>query len=320
LIIAISDAGTRADTVQAAHLLVQAISVSGSMASLLSVDAERSTVPSFDGVAPSTLSETMRLVREAREADRDVVLALPAEALRDPRLRRLLDLSVVTVGPYADDERAAVALGDAGAAADDALPMWHLGCRRSGGGPAATAFAARMTELGHPHRLLPVTLPALSRAEAADLARGVTGPRVLDAGLLLLSALRKVVADPSAERIDTPALDARSEAERVAMTADARSFVERLRDLADDLERLDRDHGPTAQDLAHAPVLDDWAPEILPVRILRGLAIDHPSIRNGRPVRTTQVMATDNATWARTLSRYYVLKSPVGAARPARLQ
>lgn len=315
MIIAFSDTGTRTDTIQAALLLVQAMKASGAAVSLVRVRShiDGSTAASREDIRVTAPADAAEIVRAARADRRNVVLDLPTDAARDPKLGRLIDVSVVAVGPYAEDERAA-------AGPDGARPTWLLGCRRSGGGPAAAAFVARMSELGRAHRLLPVTLPALSRTEAADLALGVVGPRLLDGALCLLSLLRKVAEDPSVDRIERPVRDTRPEAKRVTMTPDARSFVERLRDLADDLEAMDRGEAPTAEDLALAPVLEDWANEIVPVRILRGLAIDHPSIRNGRPVRTTQVMATDNATWARTISRFYVLGTPAGAGRPARLQ
>lgn len=312
MIVAFSDLGSRTDAVHASLLVARAIRASGAPVFHISVaaDSEEAAVPSVDGVLSYGLPETLRVVRQARLSHHDVVLTLPFSIWREPGLRRLVDVPVATVGPYAEDERMAAGEDSTSSVPEGALPAWYLGCRRPGGGPAASTFTASMSDLGLKGRLLPLTLPALNRSEAEDLSRGVASARLLSSAILLVSALRRIAVDPSVDLIDG----------LHAANADSRSVVERLRDLADDLEALDRGQGPTASALAQAPVLDGWAAEIAPVRVLRGIASGHPNIAGGRSVVTTQVMATDNATWARTLSRFYVLGMPAGAARRRRLQ
>lgn len=322
MIVAFSDAGSRTDAVQASLLVYRAIQSSGVPVRhvRLFVPDQASTMPDIDGIRASRPADVARLVREARRDDRDVVLNVPDAASCDPELRRMVDAFVVTVGPYAVDERAASESGRDGTGAASDSPAWYLGCRRSGGGPAASAFIARMSALGRATRLLPVALPALSRSEAENLFRGITGARVLDSALRLVSALRYIATDRSLDTIDAGVVGVHSDNERGKAIPDARSFVERLRDLADDLEASETGHGPPADILAGAPVLDDWAFGIAPVQVLVGIASGHPSITGGRRVVTTQVVATDNATFARTLSRYYVLGRPAGGAGTAHLQ
>lgn len=314
MIVAFTDLGSRTDALHASLLVSGAIRASGASVSHIRVltPASEPAMPAVAGVRTHMLVDAVHVVREARRNDHDVVLNVPHAARSDPALRRLVDALVVTVGPHADDEREAAG-PDPFACHDGAPPAWYLGCRRSGGQPAASRFAARMSDLGRPNRLIPGTLPVLSRLEGEDLGTGVIGARLLAVSRALVSTLRRIAADPSLGTIgsgDGFSNDA---------ARDSRSFPERLRELADDLETLDRGKRPTADILADAPVLEGWAVGTVPVPVLRGVASGHPSIATGRPVVTTQVMATDNATWARTLSRYYVLGSAAGERPPAHL-
>jgi hypothetical protein len=320
MIVAFTDLGNRADSVHASLVVANAVRTTGAPVTHLHVSAlSRGTSgPSLGGVTSAPVPEAIRVARKARTDGCDVVLDLSSDVAFDRRWTASIDALVVVVGPYADDERAAAGL-KAGTS-EARRPIWYLGCRRSGGGPAAAAFAARMADLGCPDRLLPVTLPALSRAEAEDLARGVAGRRVLGCAADLLSALRRIAEEPGRERVPGPVGVTGSAGGHIAATADTRSFVERLRDLADDLDALGDGHGPPPASLAGAPVLEGWSPEVFPVRVLKGSALGHPGIPNGRTVLTTEVMATDDATWARTVSRYYVLRNRAGSAGPGRLQ
>lgn len=109
--------------------------------------------------------------------------------------------------------------------------------------------------------------------------------------------------DDSAARALIEALSRRPSAE----------LVERLRSLAADLARICEGTGPTAEELAAAPRLQDWAIAIGgsdPVLI--GRVVGHP-ILGDRTIVTSGVWALGPA-WARTLSRWYALGAPAKAA------
>jgi hypothetical protein len=87
---------------------------------------------------------------------------------------------------------------------------------------------------------------------------------------------------------------------------DGRSLPHRLRDLADDLETLERTGAPPPDRIANAPILERWGLAPARARILRGtLAGPHPDIATGRTITSSQIFATDEHQWARTLSRWY---------------
>lgn len=73
--------------------------------------------------------------------------------------------------------------------------------------------------------------------------------------------------------------------------------------------------GPTAKDLAAAPVLDLWRPLVTldAASVLWGYVTGYPRIVSG-PVVTSVLLAIDRvAGWARTLSRWYVLATSFSA-------
>jgi hypothetical protein len=81
-----------------------------------------------------------------------------------------------------------------------------------------------------------------------------------------------------------------------------------LRRLADDMDRIRAGTGPTAEELANAPLIVDWRCVLTPVGLsLAGFVAGHPLLGN-RPARTSQLWVADaGACWVRTLSRYYKL-------------
>ncbi|NBJ09422.1 hypothetical protein [Microvirga arsenatis] len=276
-----------------------------------------------------------RAIAAAEGDGRAVVLDMPLAELTDwagPARARVLP--VVPVGPAPLDEHlVASALHDLAAGMGPREPgsrqgmdggpqaarpvPWLLGCGRSGGGPALAGFTETMQALltadagPVPARVLPLTLPLLSRGEAASLLAGQPRPWLLRSGVLLTAALRAVAAAPSAPDIDPAAFaEILGAGDPTRITADERDEPERLRDLADALQAIRDGNPPTPEELATAPVLDDWVRTTRPVRILEGRSYGHPSIPSGRLVRTSEVYATDGRTYARTLSRLYRLGTP----------
>ena len=265
-----------------------------------------------------------------------VVADLPHDLMANPAIQGIVDVRVLTVGSHRVDERSALALlagldahrdpgSGAPVTAQGGGRPWLLGCDRGGGGPAAAAFSRSIAEASAAFgadigRILPVAMGPLTRSEDIALEAGQPSRRNLRDGTVLALALRKVLADPLGARDAGPGFDAATERERIAMTSDERSLPERLRDLADDIDALVLGGGPSEAELASAPVLDHWIRDVVPTPVLKGLVSNHPGIATGRPVRTTEVFATDNATYARTLSRLYALRVPGGPSAPGRLQ
>lgn len=83
----------------------------------------------------------------------------------------------------------------------------------------------------------------------------------------------------------------------------------KLRCLADDLERISRGEGPSANDLARCPVLVKWRLHWRPATVLRGMVAGHQSAGPG-PVETSLLFALDpdGGHCARTLNNWYLLK------------
>jgi hypothetical protein len=88
----------------------------------------------------------------------------------------------------------------------------------------------------------------------------------------------------------------------------------KLRTLADDLDNIRSGTGPSATDLATAPLLVDWRGVLTPMGLrLAGFVAGHPLLGN-RPAMTSQIWVADaGGRWIRTLSRYYRLGVPAGA-------
>ncbi|WP_458098109.1 DUF6634 family protein [Roseomonas sp. WA12] len=87
--------------------------------------------------------------------------------------------------------------------------------------------------------------------------------------------------------------------------------ITRLEALIGDLRSLAAGSMPNADQLAGAPVLHAWQIITRPVPCLAGMGLGHPRLPPG-PVVTTDLWAVDaTAGWARTLSRFYRLKTPL---------
>ena len=91
---------------------------------------------------------------------------------------------------------------------------------------------------------------------------------------------------------------------------------ERLRGLADDLDRVWAGTAPSVLDLTKAPLMVNWRAVLSPVGLrLVGSVTDHPRLGD-RAAMTSQIWAADPAgQWIRTLSRFYRL----GAASHTRV-
>ncbi len=84
--------------------------------------------------------------------------------------------------------------------------------------------------------------------------------------------------------------------------------IARLRYLIADLEKMLRDGPPTADDLAGAPILEEWDYALRPVLCMDGTVSGHPDIRDGRLAKTSEILVMDHArTVIRTISRWYRL-------------
>jgi len=316
MLIAFACASGRTDASHAALLVAHAAIAVDGQATLLIVGGDPAPVTdaALRVVRLSETSTAAEIAQAATACRRDGGLTLvdiPQCRLRAESFRALVDLVVIVVGPYEADEREAAAWATANRSPRHVA---YLGCRRAGGGPAARRFAAAMTKLDPRAHVVACVLPPLGRGEASALTTAAPMDRGLRAGVLLLAAIRRDMETPPNEcfvPLEGPAED---DARRIAITADTRSLPDRLRDLADDIESVAAGLGPSAADIAEAPILDAWEYGIIPVRVLRGRVSGHPDIADGRPARTSEVYLTDRMTWARTLSRWYRLGVPADGA------
>lgn len=318
MIIGFTGVSGRTDASHAALLAARTLATLDGRATLIvdaAADAPKVSDAALDVAIIRTAGRdagpTMRsAVAACRDAGRSAVVDVPPEWLGRMGIHAHLDAVIAVVGPHEADERAAADMHRTWLADET---TWYLGCRRAGGAPAAARFASTMAELVPGARALPFALAALGRAEAVALGRHAPVGRTLRSGLLLLAAIRAVMARGTSEGYVPLEATAGNEGERIAVAADSRSLPDRLRELADDIEAIEAGLGPTPADLAGAPVLDGWSYDAVAAPILKGRVSGHPCIAEGHRARTSEVYLTDHATWARTLSRWYVLRTPEGA-------
>ncbi len=95
------------------------------------------------------------------------------------------------------------------------------------------------------------------------------------------------------------------------------NLIERLRRLADDLERIAAGGAPAPADLERAPLLVDWWLMLtLSGLSLVGFVAGYPLLGT-KNIATSPVWVLDpRLKWARTLSRFYRLGVRAGAAIP----
>jgi len=80
-----------------------------------------------------------------------------------------------------------------------------------------------------------------------------------------------------------------------------------IRGLALDVVKLMADGAPQPEELAGAPLLENWSFDPPIASGMAGYVWGHPTLGDGH-VRTTPVVILDSGqTWARTISRFYRL-------------
>lgn len=97
-----------------------------------------------------------------------------------------------------------------------------------------------------------------------------------------------------------------------------RTSGDEMRELRDDLRRLEDGWAPSADDLAGAPRLEDWGATFLDGEKLwrvvgtpHDFARDIPGADEGETLCTMQILAVDDGfTWARDRRGFYVLGEP----------
>lgn len=92
---------------------------------------------------------------------------------------------------------------------------------------------------------------------------------------------------------------------------------QRLSALVFDMAEIRR--GASVEDLADdAPLLDRWVLGERPARCLIGLSTGHPVLEGtGRMITTSDLfLISEDAAWARTLSRWYRLGEPFAPGGP----
>ena len=338
MISAFFGAAGRTHAAYAALLLADAFGILGQPVRLLRVRLPGDAPLPARTITEEGLTVDERQARDGREAGEiaveamgagdDLVLDLPAACLANLGLRARIETPVLAVGPTPFDEHAAAtALVGMSPSEDFGLdvvsPPWLLGCGRSGGGAAADAFARLMSKHdalvpGHGAvRTLPMVVPAFSRLEAQRIGEGDRTSRSLATSIALLAAVRAVAANPNATDIEPAAFAAALGVDAdQARAPDEREAGDRLRDLADELQGIQDQVKPAAEDLEGAPRLERWRASTRQVRVLTGEVHGHPNFADGRRITTSDLYATDGRRWARTLSRYFVLGRPdTGAER-----
>jgi hypothetical protein len=94
----------------------------------------------------------------------------------------------------------------------------------------------------------------------------------------------------------------------LAPTEVSSQLTQRLRRLADDLDRINAGDAPTKADIAAAPLLVDWRIARAPTGIcLAGSSVRHPILGSGVMMTSPLWAADPEMRWIRTLSRFYRL-------------
>lgn len=245
---------------------------------------------------------------------RRVVLDLPLASLRDPSLANREEIvRVIPVGPSPID--AAIARETLGVmrVPDGAGLPFLLPCGRAGDDIAMRQLLATMRGDARSARYpaLPAVLPMLTPNDLVAIAKGRPTQWCLKRAAILIEAMRGAHA-------------ARKSGEAMPDgSGGPDSFLdERFSDLASTLHALAHDVAafgegrfPSEEELARAPILENWAHTGRIVRALVGNISGHPNVRADRRSRTSELFFTDGRSFARTHSRLYRLGTPARAQR-----
>lgn len=314
MLIALFGGDGRAMCTHAAVLLARAASLVGTPTTLVRVvDTHASRLP-----RPAKVTDALRVVelcgdgpplfeslkREAAAVPDHhlVVLDLPPAWLVAGPLDLAGHARVVAVGPSAlECTIAASALSGI----VDASPTWLLSCGATSVKAFERAMRAAMAAACLPDtatRMIGCGLPGPARSD-------VTSPETDDVSVREALRVLDTVAPGSA---GSPMSAAEAPVPLAMAGQDRRSPQDRLRDLADALDAAEGGEYPSADELAVAPVLEDWELGMRPVAALVGRVTGHCDHQAGRRVRTSEVYVSDRRTWARTYSRLYRLGRPAG--------
>lgn len=101
------------------------------------------------------------------------------------------------------------------------------------------------------------------------------------------------------------------------VTGDLAGAIERQGQLLVDLKEIAAGLGPTADQLAASPLIDQWTEAIRPEPCLVGQTHGHPYCRALRSVTSGLIVWAPDLGWMRTASRYYTLGRPLAAGPPS---
>jgi hypothetical protein len=93
---------------------------------------------------------------------------------------------------------------------------------------------------------------------------------------------------------------------------------EKLRDLADDIERIRAAAAPTELQLERAPIIQGWHTVTTAAGVrLVGRVTGHPELGSAIAMTSQIWVADESRGWMRSLSRFYRLEAPAPVANDA---
>lgn len=318
MIIALFGGDGRAVGTHAAVLLARASASVGTATTLLRIaGAHESRLPLLERVPDAMrvversgeepyLEMVLHQVTETVSDNHLIVLDLPPTWLLSPPVDIIVHAGIMAIGPSALER--IIATSTLCRVRDGKLP-WLLACGDMSVGTFERAMRETMAAAGLPDastRIISRGLPGPAQDDAARPGAGSDTPSIR-AALGVLDVVVPDLVESHGPRSGTNTRMASGDGE-----ADRRTPQERLRDLADALDAADRGNYPSADELASAPILEDWELGLRPVEALVGRVTGHSDIRSGRRVCTSEVYVSDRRTWARTYSRLYRLGRPAG--------
>jgi hypothetical protein len=209
------------------------------------------------------------VLRSALRETKHVLVVVPPDSAAS--ILTIENVAVLVVGPTAADEIAGLNVIGRSRHPISVL-SWGLSDRSSSIELVADTFAREDCSI------LRAAIPALTRLETDNLLANRSSERLVRLGTRLVDAL-----------LSPPSRTVSYQSEN----HDGRGLLERLRDLADDLDSIARGIAPTLSDLDDSPVLHHWTEFHRPVPALAGFVSGHPTL--GGLVRTSEAYASDGA-------------------------